>query len=116
MTRSAPAPGPALYALAHDHALMVPAPDGVADVISDVVSRHRDEVTARLAELGVAFEDLLEPTWMMSVRAEAVEAYPYAAAPAPARADAAYEEADAPLECFDPACSCATGMDDGDPS
>lgn len=62
------------YAVAHDFALMVPAPDGVDDAIAAVMARHEAELDAVLERYGVALGDLLQPTWMRSVRVGDVEA------------------------------------------
>ena len=55
-------------ALAHDYALMVPAPDGVDRAISEVMARHRAELDEALQPFGVTLDDLLQPTWMRFVR------------------------------------------------
>lgn len=55
-------------ALAHDYALMTPAPDGVDRAISEVMSRHEAELNEALQPFGVALDDLLQPTWMRVVR------------------------------------------------
>lgn len=55
-------------ALAHDYALMTPAPDGVDHAISDVMARHEAELDEALRPFGVALSDLLQPTWMRVVR------------------------------------------------
>ena len=62
------------YALAHDFALMVPAPDGVDAAIAEVMSRHEAELDEALRPYGVALVDLLQPTWMRAVRVGDVEA------------------------------------------
>lgn len=62
------------YALAHDYALMVPAPDGVDAVISEVMARHQDELDAALEPFDVSLDDLVQATWMRFVRVGDVEA------------------------------------------
>lgn len=62
------------YAIAHEYALMVPAPDGVDDAISAVFAAHEAELDAALAPFGITMEDLLQPTWMRAVRIGDVEA------------------------------------------
>ena len=55
-------------ALAHDYALMVPAPEGVDRAISEVMARHRAELDEALRPFGVALDDLAQATWMRFVR------------------------------------------------
>jgi len=61
-------------AIAHGFALMVPAPDGVDDAISEVMARHKAELDAVLERYGVQLRDLLQPTWMRIVHVGDVEA------------------------------------------
>lgn len=122
------------YAIAHDFALMVPAPDGVDDAIAEVMARHEAELDAVLERYGVALGDLLQPTWMRAVRVGDVEALRSPATAPPweryAAGELTYDEAvrlGGPLEgpvpdrgccgpgeaCSSPACTGAP-VDDGE--
>lgn len=61
-------------ALAFNMTLMVPAPEGVDDAISEVMGRHEDEFNAALEPFGVTLGVLAQATWMRLVRTGDVQA------------------------------------------
>lgn len=63
------------YAFAHGEPLMTPAPDGVDDAISAVMAKHRAELDEALTPFGVSLDDLLQPTWMRTVRMDDVQPF-----------------------------------------
>lgn len=61
-------------ALAFAEPLIVPAPEGVDNAISEVMARHEDEFNAALEPFGVELGELMQATWMRFVRIGDVQA------------------------------------------